>query len=163
MWYDWHPYAPLFAHIDAWQWTPNMIWFDNLRSYGTPNYFVQKMYSTNLGTHILPVTVNGSTENGQRDLYSSASSTARLAKPSSNWSTRRTAKAVRVDLKGAGDLKRPGRQIVLASADLKTENTLDQPTQLAPVEKALPVSGSAFDVALQPYSMTVVRVPVAQP
>jgi hypothetical protein len=28
-------YAPLFAHIDGWQWTPNLIWFDNLRSYGT--------------------------------------------------------------------------------------------------------------------------------
>ena len=25
-------YAPLFAHVDAWQWTPNLIWFDNLRS-----------------------------------------------------------------------------------------------------------------------------------
>jgi alpha-N-arabinofuranosidase len=34
-------YAPLFAHVDAWQWTPDLIWFDNLRSYGTPNYYVQ--------------------------------------------------------------------------------------------------------------------------
>jgi alpha-L-arabinofuranosidase len=24
-------YAPLFAHVDAWQWKPDMIWFDNLR------------------------------------------------------------------------------------------------------------------------------------
>ena len=37
-------YAPLFGHVEAWQWTPNMIWFDNLRSYGTPNYYVQKMF-----------------------------------------------------------------------------------------------------------------------
>jgi len=26
------------AHVDAWQWTPDEIWFDNLRSYGTPDY-----------------------------------------------------------------------------------------------------------------------------
>ena len=26
-------YAPLLAHVDAWQWSPNLIWFDNLRSY----------------------------------------------------------------------------------------------------------------------------------
>ena len=141
-----------------------MIWFDNLRSYGTPNYFVQKMYSTNLGTHMLPVTINGSTENGQRDLYSSAS----LDRKSGDAivklvNSAGAAKVVRLDLKGAGELKRPGRQIVLASADLKTENTLDQPTRLAPVEKALPGSGSSFDVTLQPYSMTVVRVPVVQP
>lgn len=28
-------YAPLLAHVDGWQWTPNLIWFDNLRSFGT--------------------------------------------------------------------------------------------------------------------------------
>src|ERR1035441_4932646 len=32
-------YAPLFAHIDGWQWKPDLIWTDNLRSYGTPNYY----------------------------------------------------------------------------------------------------------------------------
>ena len=43
-------YAPLFAHVDAWQWTPDLIWFDNLRSYGTPNYYVQKLFANNTGT-----------------------------------------------------------------------------------------------------------------
>jgi alpha-N-arabinofuranosidase len=61
-------YAPLMAHVDAWQWKPDEIWFDNLRSYGTPNYYVQKVFATNTGTRIVPVTpqaVNG--------LYTSAS------------------------------------------------------------------------------------------
>ena len=39
-------YAPLFAHVDAWQWTPNLIWFDNLRSFGTPSYYVQTAVRT---------------------------------------------------------------------------------------------------------------------
>src|SRR5690606_2312106 len=34
-------YAPLLAHVDGWQWTPDLIWFDNLKSFGTPNYYVQ--------------------------------------------------------------------------------------------------------------------------
>ena len=38
-------YAPLFAHAEGWQWTPDLIWFDNLRSYGTPNYYVQKLFA----------------------------------------------------------------------------------------------------------------------
>ena len=29
-------YAPLMAHVDAWQWKPDAIWFDNLRSYRHP-------------------------------------------------------------------------------------------------------------------------------
>ena len=43
-------YAPLFAHVDAWQWTPNLIWFDNLKSFGTPNYYVQQVFGQNHGT-----------------------------------------------------------------------------------------------------------------
>jgi alpha-L-arabinofuranosidase len=50
-------YAPLFAHIDGWQWTPNLIWTDNLRVYGTPNYYVQKLFSRNRGDVVLPVDV----------------------------------------------------------------------------------------------------------
>jgi alpha-L-arabinofuranosidase len=48
-------YAPLFAHIDGWQWTPNLIWTDNLRVYGTPNYYVQQLFSLNRGDVVLPV------------------------------------------------------------------------------------------------------------
>jgi hypothetical protein len=44
-------YAPLFAHIDGWQWTPNLIWVDNLKSMATPNYHVQKIYSNYKGTY----------------------------------------------------------------------------------------------------------------
>jgi alpha-L-arabinofuranosidase len=42
-------YAPLFAHVDAWQWRPDLIWFDNLSVVATPNYYVQKLFSNNKG------------------------------------------------------------------------------------------------------------------
>ncbi|HET7626340.1 MAG TPA: alpha-L-arabinofuranosidase C-terminal domain-containing protein, partial [Verrucomicrobiae bacterium] len=48
-------YAPLFAHVDAWQWTPDLIWANNLHVYGTPNYYVQKLFSLNRGDEVLPV------------------------------------------------------------------------------------------------------------
>jgi alpha-L-arabinofuranosidase len=52
-------YAPLFAHVEGWQWTPNLIWVDNLHIYGTPNYYVQQLFSLNRGDEILPVELNG--------------------------------------------------------------------------------------------------------
>ena len=55
-------YAPLFAHIDGWQWRPDMIWFDNLRSVCTSSYYVQQLFSTNRGTHVLPIKVTGNSE-----------------------------------------------------------------------------------------------------
>lgn len=55
-------YAPLFGHADGWQWRPNLIWVDNLRSYGTPNYHVQAIYAQNRGDVVLPVKLNNPDE-----------------------------------------------------------------------------------------------------
>jgi len=52
-------YAPLFAHVEGWQWRPDLIWFDNLQSVRTPNYYVQQLYSLNKGTNMLKITENG--------------------------------------------------------------------------------------------------------
>ena len=46
-------YAPLFNRVGWSQWTPDLIWFDASRVYGTPSYYVQKMFSTNLGDVII--------------------------------------------------------------------------------------------------------------
>ena len=46
-------YAPLFAKADNFQWAPDMIWFDGGSNYATPNYYVQKLFGTNLGTQML--------------------------------------------------------------------------------------------------------------
>ena len=55
-------YAPLFAHVDGWQWRPDLIWVNNLQSYGTPNYYVQKMFANNPGDATLPVKIGTATE-----------------------------------------------------------------------------------------------------
>jgi alpha-L-arabinofuranosidase len=49
-------YAPLFAHKDDVQWEPNMIWFDNARSWGSANYETQKLFMTNVGDEVVPST-----------------------------------------------------------------------------------------------------------
>jgi alpha-L-arabinofuranosidase len=53
-------YAPLLGHEDAWQWRPNLIWFDNLTSYATPNYYVQQIFSLNRGDEVLPIEISDS-------------------------------------------------------------------------------------------------------
>ncbi|MCX8108758.1 MAG: alpha-N-arabinofuranosidase, partial [Verrucomicrobiae bacterium] len=51
-------YAPLFANANHVQWRPNLIWFNNTNSYGTPSYYVQAMYSANRPDVVLPVKVD---------------------------------------------------------------------------------------------------------
>lgn len=48
-------YAPLFARVGYAQWSPDMIWFDEICAYGTPSYYVQKLYGENLGTLTVPM------------------------------------------------------------------------------------------------------------
>ncbi len=51
-------YAPLFANVDAWQWVPDLIWADNLRVYGTVNYYAQELFMQNRGDVVLPTSNN---------------------------------------------------------------------------------------------------------
>lgn len=60
------------SHADAWQWTPDMIWFNNLESFGTPNYYVQKLFSNNAGTDVISITKDRKPLTGQNNLYASA-------------------------------------------------------------------------------------------
>jgi len=155
-------YAPLFAHVDAWQWTPNLIWFDNLRSYGTPNYYVQKLFSTNRGTRILPVLLDGSPKNGRDGLYASASLDSHAGEVILKIvNTSAEQREVRINLAGAGRVAGGGKAFVLASPDLKVENSLDAPTKIAPVERPLAVNAGEFSYAFAPNSLTVLRVGVS--
>lgn len=48
-------YAPLLCSANHVNWRPDMIWFDAERSFGTANYYVQKLFMENQGCHTLPL------------------------------------------------------------------------------------------------------------
>lgn len=138
-----------------------MIWFDNLRSYATPNYYVQKLFSVNRGTKILPVLLDGSAKNGQGELFTSAS----LDEPAGEVilkvvNAAPSSREVHINLAGARRLGKTGKVITLESSDLKAENSLDNPMKVAPIERQLPIPGGDFAYTLTPNSLTVIRVGV---
>jgi alpha-N-arabinofuranosidase len=153
-------YAPLLAHVEAWQWAPNLIWFDNLRSFGTPNYYVQQVFGTNRGTRVLPVTANGAPPAGEAGLYASAAvddgAKEIVVKVVNTVGFERT---VRIDL-GSGAGTRRGTAFVMR-AEPGAQNTFTEPTRVAPVQQPLTVEGSAVDRVLPGHSLTVLRIPSA--
>lgn len=50
-------YAPLFANVNYKRWNPDLIYFDATRSWGTPSYYVQKLFSGNVGDVVLETQV----------------------------------------------------------------------------------------------------------
>ncbi len=152
-------YAPLFAHVEGWQWTPDLIWFDNLQSFGTPNYYVQKMFSTNKGTQVLPMLSENQPLTGQNGLYASAAfdrqSNDIILKVVNATDRIKTANVL---LEGAQELDPKGKIIVLKSDDLQMVNSLEQPALVSPVEKELIIKGNTINQVLAPYSFTVMRI-----
>ena len=145
-------YAPLLAHVDAWQWTPDAIWFDNLRSYGTPNYYVQSVFANNVGTRILSVTPQA-----QDGFYTSASiddRTNELIVKAINVTS--TARAAEIDLNGL-NASGSAKVTTLESSNLNAENSFDQPKNVAPKYSTMPVKSGKIPVQLDAYSVTVYR------
>ncbi|MDQ8737707.1 LamG-like jellyroll fold domain-containing protein [Paenibacillus sp. LHD-38] len=46
-------YAPTFAKDKFVQWTPDLIWFNNTDVFCAPSYYVQQMFSANVGDHVV--------------------------------------------------------------------------------------------------------------
>jgi alpha-N-arabinofuranosidase len=151
-------YAPLLAHVDAWQWTPNLIWFDNLRSYGTPSYQVQKLFGTNRGARVLPVDLPGGAANGTGGLYASAAQGEGGEVILKLVNTTARSRDVRVEAPGAAPPRRAARATVLASADLRAENSLAEPDKVAPREERIARSDGGWNCRLEPYSVVVLRL-----
>ncbi len=119
-------YAPLFAHVDAWQWNPDLIWYDNLRSLRTPNYYVQQLYALNAGSTVLSATSDGKALTGQDGLYASSSRDAstgetlvKLVNVTDSTAT------VTLSFKGTKHLPKSGTCTYLQADDLNTTNTFD--------------------------------------
>lgn len=152
-------YAPLFAHVDGWQWYPDLIWFDNLRSYGTVNYYVQKLFSNNKGTDVLSMLINNKPISGDGGLYASAAldriSNEIILKLVNNSDK---IKPVNIVLAGTRRLQSKAKIIVMQSDDLKMVNSLDQPALISPVEHQITIKNNAVNHSVAPYSFTVIRI-----
>jgi alpha-N-arabinofuranosidase len=157
-------YAPLLAHVDAWQWTPDLIWFDNFRAYGTPSYHVQKLFSLERGDVVLPLQVDGApqADNGQPRFYVCASRDDAAAGEIVLKVVNATGRPVEatIELAGVSAVTGPARLIVLGSDDAKAENSLDHPELVAPVATTIELPGPAFTHTFPASRVVVLRVPV---
>jgi len=154
-------YAPLFAHVDAWQWTPDLIWFDNLKSFGTANYYVQKLYSNNKGSQVLPMLWNREPLTGQDGLYGSAAMDQRtdeIILKLINASNKEVKQSIRLDVKKQVSPK--ATLTVLKSNSTEDVNSLEQPKLVAPVEQVFTVQGKRINAVLAPNSFSVYRIKV---
>ncbi len=127
-------YAPTFAHVEGWQWRPDLIWFDNLRCMRTSSYWVQWLYSRNRGTRVVPITLEGAPVKGQNGLNASCAvddATGEVIIKIANLG--QYAQVVNFSLPAVSE----GTRTVLHCDNPVEENTLDEPARVAPVTSAV--------------------------
>ncbi len=150
-------YAPLFAHVEGWQWRPDLIWFDNLTSVRSANYYVQQLYGLNKGTHVLSLTENGKTVKGENGLYA----TACFDKHTKSYivkiaNTSNEEKEITVTFNGLKKLK-AGKVTVLHADDIQAENKIDHKNAVVPVTSDAQANGNVLNVKMKANSFAVYR------
>ena len=145
-------YAPLLGHVDAWQWSPNLIWFDNLAAAGTASYQVQKLFATNRGEQALPIRINGA-PGRDGTLYASAARAEGGGTIVKVVNTAGTAQPISIPGVSSGKVR-----VITLAAPLDAVNTLQNPTAVAPVERTIHVQGEAMEIDLPAYSVVVIKM-----
>lgn len=155
-------YAPLFAHVEGWQWRPDAIWYDNLRKFNSCSYYVQQLYSLNKGTNVLSLTMNGKPvagNDGQNGLFASAvldKNTNEVVIKVINTGDK--PQPVTLNLKGMKKGTYSAQLISLHSDDLTAENTLDNPTKIVPQTSSLSVTAPAQEISVPARTFYIYRI-----
>jgi alpha-N-arabinofuranosidase len=172
-------YAPLFVNVNpgGMQWRSDLIGYDALQSYGSPSYYVQKMFSQHLGTSSLPVKAEGvATQSWTPQQRKDQPAPEARTIPAMYFSATRddqkhevyvkvvntvgTPQPVRIELSGVDQVAPAGRKAVLAAGAPEDTNSITDRTRIVPVESAAAGFAPRFDYTFAPYSVTVLALKV---
>ena len=150
-------YAPLFARLKYAQWSPDMIWFNGASCYGSPSYYVQKMYACNMGEAVLD-TFGGQKEAAAEGIYYSASvSRGRQEMIVKIVNAKEQGQDIRLELPKEWSVGQKVRAAILTGEKRDAYNSVQEPEKVAPYEKEFE---SIEAVTLPPLSFAVLRVDI---
>ena len=116
------------------------------------------MFSLNKGTDVVPILADGKALAGTDSLYASAvldKKTNEVVIKLVNVSGKAKTREITVD--GVKKLDTKATVTVLRSDDMNQVNSIEAPKALSPTEQTIALKGKKINVALEPYSFTVIR------
>lgn len=153
-------YAPLFAHVEGWQWRPDMIWFDNFRSMPTASYYVQQLYGINKGDQVVPLKMDGKPVAGNEDqngLFASAAKEDNGTLIVKVANVGDAPQELQMDFKGLK--KNQGYSTVevttLHSDNPVAENTLDNQNIIKPETTTVALPDGVSGAKASPWTVTI--------
>ena len=150
-------YAPLFVNVNpgGMQWAPDLIGYDALSSYGSPSYWTQVMFSTHLGTEIVPAAL----ANAPPRVFASVTrnnTTHKLFIKVVNATS--TSRPLAIALTGVKKLAPQATLTTMSGKTPNATNSITRPDAVVPVTHTVSVAGSKFTQTFAPYSVNVMEL-----
>lgn len=156
-------YAPLLRAVHCngkpaeQPWDPDLIYFNNNASYGTPSYYTQLLFANNTGHILLPVDLGGAGVNGPMFYVASKDTvTKEIILKAVNISTLTI--TTTITLQGVAQVQNKGTRILMTSANVGDTNGFAQPQKVAPVTNTIEGVSASFQQQFPPNSITVLRL-----
>ncbi len=152
-------YAPLFAHVEGWQWRPDLIWYDNLRSFRTVSWHVQELYGRFRGERVLKLSMDKAPvcgAEGQDGLFASAvQDGSKIYVKVVNTSD--APQSLRLNFNGLKkkECLKAVEGIRLCSSELYKDNSLDEPCLIVPAAFAFGGEAKCFEAEVPSYSFSI--------
>lgn len=151
-------YAPLFARVGYTQWSPDLIWFDDVSSYGSPSYYAQKMNSNNLGDYNVKTAVEeGSVENGIYANVTYDASAKELIVKAVN--TTEDGKLLKLNLDGYKTTSDNAKVIYITGETPDISNSIENPEAVSEKTDVITGISDNFSYEIKPYTFAVIRIP----
>ena len=147
-------YAPLFAHVEGWQWKPDLIWFDNLQVARSANWYVQMLYSVYKGTNVLRLTEDGQPVEGKDGLYASAvfdkGTQKRYVKVANVLGNDQQVEITCKGMKNVGTV-----ECVSLTGEKNAQNLVGKPEAIKPIKATVAASGNKIAITIPARSFVV--------
>jgi alpha-N-arabinofuranosidase len=176
-------YAPLFVNVNkatstapkAWQWDSDLIGYNALTSFGSPSYYVQKLFSNYIGNKVVPLTgINIPTQTRPATKRDSAANKMPQPIPAMFYVATKDTKTgkiflkvvnatgkpqqVDIELNGAIKFASEGTIVVIKGDKPDDTNTIDDPEKIVPVTSVVKGLSKKFTRTFEPYSVSVLQI-----
>lgn len=149
--------APLFARLNYTQWSPDLIWFDDDKAYGSPNYYVQKMYGNNMGDY----TLNSTFEEENEEIYQSVSydeDTDDVIIKLINRSDE--AREIKINIDPSYKVKETAKLTSMSGDYSLAVNSIDNPENIIPIDSVLSGISNEYVYNMPGYAFSIIRINV---
>lgn len=150
-------YAPLLVNVNpgGMQWESDLIGYDALTSYGSPSYWAQVMFANHLGSEVVSsalanagpwVFTSTTRDDKRRKLFVKVVNASSAAAP------------LKIALSGVAKIAPEATLITMSGKSPNATNSLAHPEAVHPVERRIPLPGTAFEHTFAPFSINVLEI-----